>query len=100
MKSQSPAFKEHRQKVEKVRTQIAGALIEADPEASLPLRIQLDTVQHLKDRLEGKLAPDEETQLRNRIRAELLDQVEQIIQPYLETAAYNRVRKQLRERLR
>lgn len=86
-------------KVEKIRTQVASAVMEADPEATTPLRAQLDLVQHMKDRLEGKLEPDAERRLRKEIRTELLEQVEQIIQPYLETAVYVRVRKQLRERL-
>jgi hypothetical protein len=86
--------------VEKVRTQIGSALADADPEANLPLRVQLDSVKHLKDRLEGALEPDVELRIRRQIRAELLEQVEQILQPYLETATYSRVRKLLRERLK
>lgn len=86
--------------VEKTRTQVATALQDAAPEAVVPLRVQFEVVERLKNQLEGNLEPDAEARLRKSIVEELLDAVEQIIQPYLATADYNVVRRQLRSRVR
>lgn len=86
--------------VEKVRTQVATALQGAAPEATVPLRVQFEVVERLKNQLEGNLEPDAARRLRKSVIEEVLDAVEQIIQPYLATADYNVVRKQLRSRIR
>ena len=67
--------------VEKTRTQVATALQDAAPEATVPLRLQFEVVERLKNQLEGNLEPDAELRLRKSIVKELLDAVEQIIQP-------------------
>jgi Histidine kinase-, DNA gyrase B-, and HSP90-like ATPase len=81
-------------KVLRIRTQIANALKQADPETRLELKSHLDVLDSIRRQFGG--ADDQ----REKIREELLTQVLEIIQPYLDPSSFAKVRKLLKEKIR
>lgn len=81
-------------KILKIRTQIANAVKDSDPETRLQLKSHLDVLESLKQQLGG--AQDE----REKIKEQILSQVLEILQPYLDPTTFAKVRKLLRDKLR
>jgi hypothetical protein len=84
----------------KVRSQVAKAVKDADPETKVQLTSHLEVLDQAQQKLSGVDSERDRIASRKTIREELLAQVLEIIQPYLEPSTFAKVRKLLREKLR